>query len=150
MPQWPDSKAFPLHNKDIHEVMPSWVPLSPPLCSLILCFGVIRKVSGHGTKRAPNWEYPGWDFQIQHINFFSFDSWAAHLRAYTILWGLGGAKVMLAVGYGYPLFDFVIDYCYGFWFWLLLMAIGYGYPLLAIVDCYRLLLWLLINLTFNF
>jgi hypothetical protein len=36
-------------------------------------------------------------------------------------------KVMLAVGYGYPLFDFavgygyslfdfVIDYCYGFWF----------------------------------
>jgi hypothetical protein len=35
---------------------------------------------------------------------------------------------MLAIGYGYSLFDFDIDgYCYGYW--LLLMAIGYGYPL---------------------
>jgi hypothetical protein len=24
-----------------------------------------------------------------------------------------GAKVMLAIGYGYSLFDFAIDYCYG-------------------------------------
>jgi hypothetical protein len=39
---------------------------------------------------------------------------------------------MLAVGYGYPLFDFVIDYCHGFWFWLLVIVDGY--PLLAIVD----------------
>jgi hypothetical protein len=31
---------------------------------------------------------------------------------------------MLAIGYGYSLFDFDIDYCFGQW--LLLMAIGYG------------------------
>jgi hypothetical protein len=41
--------------------------------------------------------------------------------------------LVLAIGYGYPLFDFAINYCYGDWFWLL-----------AIVDGYRLLLWLLI------
>jgi hypothetical protein len=44
---------------------------------------------------------------------------------------------MLAIGYGYPSFDFATDYCYGYWFWQL-----------AIVDGYRLLLWLLI-LFFN-
>ncbi len=132
MPQWPDSKAFPLHNKVIHKVVRSWVPLSPPLCSLIPCFGVIHKVSGYGTERAPNWEYLGWDSQIQHIDFFFFCLICCPPLAYILYYGGQGTKVMLAVGYGYPLFDFVIDYCHGFWFWLLVIVDGY--PLLAIVD----------------
>jgi hypothetical protein len=29
------------------------------------------------------------------------------------------AKVMLVINiYGYPQFDFSIDYCYDYWFWL--------------------------------
>ncbi len=39
----------------------------------------------------------------------------------------------MAIGCGYPLFDFATDYCYGFWF-----------QLLVIVDNYSRLLWLLI------
>ncbi len=44
-----------------------------------------------------------------------------------------GAKVMLAIGYGYgySLFDFAIDYCHGYW--LLLIAIHYSILLLTIV-----------------
>jgi hypothetical protein len=35
----------------------------------------------------------------------------------------------MAIGYGYPLFDFAIDYCMaiGFGYWLLLMIIDYYY-----------------------
>jgi hypothetical protein len=32
-----------------------------------------------GEGGALNWENPGWDSQIQHISFFFFHSWAAHL-----------------------------------------------------------------------
>jgi hypothetical protein len=45
----------------------------------------------------------------------------------------GYRLLLMAIGYGYPLFDFAIDILYGYWFWLL-----------SIVDDYRLLLWLLI------
>jgi hypothetical protein len=37
--------------------------------------------------------------------------------------------MVMAIGYGHPLVDFVIDYCYGYWLWLL-----------DIVDGYKLLL----------
>jgi hypothetical protein len=58
--------------------------------------------------------------------------------------GYGNWLLLMAIGYGYPLFDFVTNYCYGYWFWLL-----------AIVDGYKLLLWLLffwllVILKFNF
>jgi hypothetical protein len=41
---------------------------------------------------------------------------------------------MLAIGYGYTLCDFDIDYCCGYWLWLL--AIEYGYPLFNFVSDY--------------
>ncbi len=53
----------------------------------------------------------GWDPQIQ---FFCF-----HMGCPPLAYIMGarfmgsGAKVMLAIGYGYSLFDFAIDYCYG-------------------------------------
>jgi hypothetical protein len=40
----------------------------------------------------------------------------------------------MTIGYCYPLFDFVIDYCYGYW--LLLIAIDYycGFWTLVLVN----------------
>jgi hypothetical protein len=45
----------------------------------------------------------------------------------------------LAIGYGYLLFDFDIEYCYSYRLWLLgiaVVAIGYGYPLFDFATNY--------------
>jgi hypothetical protein len=52
----------------------------------------------------------------------------------------------MATGYGYPLFNFAINYCYGYW--LLLMAIDYyyGYRLLSmVIEFFGLLVILRLN-----
>ncbi len=41
--------------------------------------------------------------------------------------------MILAIGYGYSLFDFYIDYCCSYWLWLLAMVIYYLILLLTIV-----------------
>jgi hypothetical protein len=124
--------------KVTRKVVPSWAPLSPPLWPLIPCSSVVRKVSGQGSNRGPNWENPGWVPQIDHSRVFFFFSSntgcpqlpsamaarAGELRA-RARWGFG-FKVLC----GYCLCQWLLaidDWLLAIWPCPWLLVIGYWY-----------------------